>query len=697
MIAPHAPARELPRPGSLAARALARSFTPPPDLEIWEWADESVFLQNEDASEPGAYRSSKTPWTRRLQELIRRPVMWVWSWGAGSYVLMPVTEVDIQKSSQSGFTEGILNGIRWRAVFRPCNVIYSIDSAEEAKKIATRLLRSFQFLDPSIFTGDDNDIKSLAFQLRGMSLLFYGSFSSGKFANKFADLVVADEVEEHGKLILGDLASRKKTTANGLQVNLSKPKLKGGPINRAFLRGNQEEFFVPCPHCGQYQFLTFFPEERDVPFHEFHGPEDLIAMTDPKGKVTYLPKPLPLGEKRKLHTGRFVFDFCRNLLGKWDRLRVQTETYYECSTCKAAIQNSHKRGMIDRGIWLPMVLDASPCIVSQQMSDFYSEDTLSSFGLIADEYIEASHESFDRQRDFWNHRAGRVWSEEANSTEEADILANIAGRTLYFVDGPNSQGQPTRNIFSDEPSAARLAALNAARGIESPVLTSVCPPYKRGTVPFHPRVLLLGSDVGGTYSKWVAIAVHLNLIDSAVIDWGEELDPDSIRHLVDTLRWPVPSTGAVARLTSGWIDARYRTRDVYAACLTSRASLIPCLGLGGIAARNVKLWSYTHVPMYPDRFKQLTYNDQRAKDAIYIDRIKKKRRRLWFPLDVAEDPQFISELCAEKQIKNAAGNCYWPDNATGNHYGDCLKDAILGQDFLTRGLATTQAPAGSRV
>jgi hypothetical protein len=260
----------------------ARAFTPPPDIEIWEWADENVLLQNEDAAEPGEYRSAKTPWTKRIQELIRRPEMWVWRWdpanlqseidnlksAAGRYVRVPVTEINVQKSSQSGYSEAALNGIRWRATFRPCNVIYAIDSADEARKIARRLLRSFKFLDQSIFTGDPDDIKTLEFQLRGMELFFYGSFSSGKFANKQAPLNINDEVEEHGKDILADSASRKKTSTGGLQINLSKPKLKGGPINRAFTRGNQEEFFVPCPHCHHLQYLTFFPEERDVPFSE---------------------------------------------------------------------------------------------------------------------------------------------------------------------------------------------------------------------------------------------------------------------------------------------------------------------------------------------------------------------------------------------------------------------------------------------
>jgi hypothetical protein len=681
---------------SPVALALSRAFTPPPDIPIWQWADRAVFLQNEDAAEPGQYRSSKTPWTRRVQELIRNPHMWVWNWKTSSYVRVPVTEINVQKSSQSGFSEALLNAIRWAVTYRPRNCIYAIDSADEAKKIARRLLRSFRFLDRSIFTGDPDDIKTLEFQLRGMELLFYGSFSTGKFANKQAPLCFSDEVEEHGKFILSDMASRKKTSTGGLQVNLSKPKLTGGPINLAFLRGNQEEYFVPCPHCGQLQFLTFFPEEREVSVRDFRTTDDLLLMAD----GSYMPHPLPLGEKRKMRTGRFVFEHCKNLLGQWDRLRVQTETHYECPACQGAIREEHKRWMLDRSLWLPMEIANSPGIVSQHMSDFYSEDELSALGKMSDEYIDAKHESRDRLQAFYNHRCGKPWSEEANTTQASDILANLAGRSVWFVDAPNTDGQLSRNIFTDEASADRLAAGHAERGVVVPVIHSACPPYQRGTIPFPPfrasqggrGGLILGSDVGGNYARWVVLALHQNLSDIAVIDWGEELDPDSIREIINHKTWPIRLTGEKCRAVSAWMDARWRPTDVYRACLASRGVIIPTKGLGGAASINIKLWSFNRVASYHERFRELHYNDQRAKDRLYIDRIKRMRSRLWFPIDVEEDPTFIEEMCAERQIQDRRGRWIWDDdNSSDNHYGDSVKEAILGIDFMVR---QTKAKSG---
>jgi phage terminase large subunit GpA-like protein len=265
----------------LLAQAIARAFTPPPDIPIYDWADENVWLYSEDAAEPGPYRSNKTCWTRRLQELGRNPVMWCWDYNAQCWTKVRVTEINIQKSTQSGFTEAILNFIRWIASFVQRNVIYLVDSQDQGKKIARRLLRSLKRLDPGIFSGDSDDIKSLEFLLRGMEVIFGGSFSGTTTAQKQAPVVVSDEIEEHQKSAAGDTSAtrnlkyRKKTSTGGIQFNLSKPKLQGGPINRLFNRGDREEFHIACPHCHYlqpiipaYQNSCSQTTEIDTPFSD---------------------------------------------------------------------------------------------------------------------------------------------------------------------------------------------------------------------------------------------------------------------------------------------------------------------------------------------------------------------------------------------------------------------------------------------
>lgn len=685
------------------AGALTRAFTPPPDGDIWEWADDNVLLENEDAAEPGEYRSAKTPWTRRLQELFRNPEMWMWNYKLQQWQSVSVHEVSVQKSSQSGYSEACLNGIRWRASFRPCNTIYALDSEKQAKKIARRLLRSLQYLDDSIFTGDPDDLTTLLFKLRGMELSFIGSFSESSFTQVQAPLLICDELEEHGgKNTAENLRSRKKTAKAGLQVNLSKPKLKNGPINVAFLAGSQEEFFVPCPHCRMMQPLTFFSEEREVPFSE---EIDEIKDEITGEVVARMPRPLPLGETRKMQTGRIVFEHCRDALGKWDKLTILSDTYYECanaacvsSDAKGRIYEDRKRWMIDRGDWRPMVFDGTPGIVSQHHNDLYSEDDSVKWGQLVLLWLQYKRQGGEGMKTFFNQYLGKVWSEEANKTEHSDIVANIAGKTLWFVDGTDSDGKPLRHIFTDQTSADRLALATTALGRILPITVSACPPYRRGTMPWLPHMeggtatLLLGGDIGGNYARWALLAAHPNLVDLAVIDWGHEFDVFSLAAMMNSRSWVFPGDGSRHRVMRGFVDSRHKTEDVFKACVPTKKRLIPVIGAGGTYARTVRLWNYTTVPMY--RLKRLEFNDQRAKSALVIDRIKKKVKRLWFPIDVEEDTEFMDEMCAWEQKEDAKGRWYWPDESSDpDHYGDCVKYGVLGFNMMTRAMVTGDVSA----
>jgi hypothetical protein len=655
---------------SFLAACIARAFTPPPDIPIWRWADIKVWLQSEDAAEPGPYRSEKPPWTRRLQELARHPFMWVWDYDAARWTKVRVTEVNIQKSTQSGFTEAILNIIRWIATFLGRNVIYAIDSIDEAKKIARRLLRSLKFLDPGIFTGDPDDITKTEFILRGMELLFIGSFSPGKFANKQAWLVVSEEVEEHGQASgdtssLRNLKYRKKTQRDGLQVNTGKPKLEGGPINKAWKRGNREEFHIRCPHCQHLQWINHRAEEIDSPFTE-----NFVTFEDPDtgGNVT-LPVPLPRGETRKIRTGRLIYDHCKDLMGNWDELRILREVFFECGQCGGRIEEHQKQslGLEAAGRdallgWLPTVI-GTPGIVSQHMSDLLSTDQESSWGQIVLELVTAKKEGRAELMGVVNNRFGNAWREELVKTEETDILANVAGR-------------------GD--------------------LNRLCPPYRRGRIPFVPGTMLLGSDVGETYARWVLLAAMPDLENAAVIDFGEELDPESIVEIILKHTWPCDADGKKHRIAMGAVDAKFRRMEVLRCCWhvfkNGNRRLIPMSGIGGRAARGVRMWTFVPVEGYGGKgirnknFKRLNYNDREAKNHLYIDCLRKRNKRIFMPSDLfgkdgkpkdQEAQRFVEELCAEQLIDGPNGPM-WDEEPGPNHYGDALKNAVTLLRFLTK-------------
>jgi hypothetical protein len=649
---------------SLLPEAFERAFAALPDMPVSEWAEKNVWLENKHTAEAGPYRPEKTPWNIRVQDFFRRPEMFVFDYQLGSWIKTQVTEVNVMKCSQGGVSEANLNGIRWTAQHRPRNVIYTIDTRETAKDISDRLVPSLRKLDGDIFTGDDDDVGTYTMRLRAMDIWFQGSFSTGKFASKQAPLVICDEVEEHGTetkdtSTTTNAASRKKCADDGLQVNLCKPKLHGGPIHRLWRRGNREQFHIQCPHCAKWQEFTFFRNEEES--HPRYTPfsEDLDEIRDEQtgALIAALPRPLPIGEKRKIKTGRLVFGHCKNLLGEWDELRILRETYYECAHCLGKIEEHQKGALLAGARWIPTAI-GTPGIVSQHINDLYSTDRNSTWGRIVLDYIAAKRGGRGELQGFYNHRLGLPFRDEAQKTTIEILRSNIAGTEK----------------------------------------DDTCPPYKRGQIPWLTQtaseekktpdfaLLILGADIGGNYAKWAVGAVAPNFEDVAIVDWGEELDPDALSELMLRSLWPLAKNPAKKfGPRFGFADAKYRKTEVYKACLAVPGRvLIPVAGLGGTAAQVQKLYGFHQLPSYPQGFKKLTYNDREAKDELYTNRFRLKKRRVYFPTDLENDRTFCDECSAEELVMDERGVTKWNENPAANHWGDCVKNIVTGLTFKTR-------------
>ena len=265
-------------------KLFGRAFAAIPDVPIWKWAGSGAFTLRK-APEP-TYRSNRTPWTRRGQDLQRKP------WHNGRRI----RRFGARKSSQSGYTEGvILNVVRWLAKHMPRNCLISVDSQKEVTELRERLVPTLEDLGSEIFTGDKDDISKGTLRLMGMEVWFTGSFSAGGFSNKFATKVFNDEVDLYGSIAaegntIENFWSRAKTVDDGFQVVISKPAWVDGPIDSFFKLGNQELWTVECPHHGCHS-------------------------------------------RQALEWDRVIFGHCKDLLGAWDEARLLSETFYRCKDC----------------------------------------------------------------------------------------------------------------------------------------------------------------------------------------------------------------------------------------------------------------------------------------------------------------------------------------------------------------------------
>ncbi|MGK3946671.1 hypothetical protein ABK046_50960, partial [Streptomyces caeruleatus] len=80
-----------------------------------------------------------------------------------------------------------------------------------------------------------------------------------------------------------------------------------------------------------------------------------------------------------------------------------------------------------------------------------------------------------------------------------------------------------------------------------------------------------------------------------------------------------------------------------------------------------KLYGFHQMPAYPKGFKKLTYNDREAKDELYTNRLRLKKRRVFFPSDLENDLTFCAEVSAEELILDERGFTKWNEYPPPNH------------------------------
>jgi hypothetical protein len=269
------------------------------------------------------------------------------------------------------------------------------------------------------------------------------------------------------------------------------------------------------------------------------------------------------------------FGHCKNVLNEWDFERVLNETYFECVHCHQPIEERWKRWMNDRKRrrWRRTNFNAEPNHISFHFSDFLSYDDSVRWGRLAIKWIQSKGDPAKRDSYRCDHEGLPVEVHETK-TEISDLLL-------------------------------------------------LCGGYKRGFIPWFPRALILGADVGQVYVKW-GIYAFRNSPDGgegecAVIDWGKDLHPNDVALRMSTLEYHCLETGKKYRPSLGVMDAKYRKIEVHRACLRLPRRLFPSAGIrAGLSMRSI---SFNHVPQRPAWFGIVVYNDDDAKGELYTDRI----------------------------------------------------------------------------
>ena len=354
------------------------AWEPPDDLTVSQWADRHRILHPHTSSEPGKWKTSRTPYLREVMDAVSNPA---------------TERVTLVASTQVGKTECLMNVLAWGIDQDPGPALVVMPREDDAISLGQRRIRPMLEATPQLArhlssSKSDNLKKEIKFT-RSM-LYLAGSASPADLASRPIRYLIMDETDKYPRFSgreadpISLASERTRTYSTRKIVMASTPTTRDGYIWREYEASDRRLYFVPCPHCGAYQNLEFayvkFPEEE----------RDPKAIRD--GKLAW----------------------------------------YECEKCAGKIVDRDKPAMLARGVWAPAGTPVDndghfdePDPVSHRgfrIHAIYSPWL--TFSDIAAKFLEA-HLSGDAAllMNFTNSWLGAVWEEKSESRSTDDIAA----------------------------------------------------------------------------------------------------------------------------------------------------------------------------------------------------------------------------------------------------------------------------------
>lgn len=226
-------------------------------LNVSEWADKYRMLSTKSASEPGQWRTARTPYLKDIMDCLSPH--------------NPIQRIVFMKGAQIGGTECGNNWIGYIIHQSPGPMMAVSPTVEMAKR------NSKQRIDPLIEEcpvlkhkvsaprSRDSGNTMLSKDFPGGVLVMTGANSAVGLRSMPARYLFMDEIDGYPKDIDGEgdpivLAERRTATFNTKKkiFLVSTPTLKGiSAIEREFSHSDQRYYFVPCPFCGDFQSLKW--------------------------------------------------------------------------------------------------------------------------------------------------------------------------------------------------------------------------------------------------------------------------------------------------------------------------------------------------------------------------------------------------------------------------------------------------------
>jgi phage terminase large subunit GpA-like protein len=236
-------------------RGIVKVVAPPPKLTVSQWADNYRRLSSEASAEPGQWRTDRAPYQRNIMDAINDP---------------SVETVVVMSSAQVGKTELLLNTIGYFMDYDASPILLLQPTLEMAEAFSKDRLAPM-LRDTPVLKGKVGDVKSknsgntlLHKTFPGGHITMAGANSPSSLASRPIRILLADEVDRYpvSAGTEGDpvnLAAKRTTTFwNKKKLYVSTPTIKGvSRIEAEYEDSTMEQWCLPCPHCGEYQPLTW--------------------------------------------------------------------------------------------------------------------------------------------------------------------------------------------------------------------------------------------------------------------------------------------------------------------------------------------------------------------------------------------------------------------------------------------------------
>ena len=345
----------------VGCRALLR---PPPTLTLSQWAERHFVLSAESAAITG--RFVPYPFQREILDAFTDPeVEWI----------------TFYKSARVGATKILNAAIGYFIAADPCSILVVQPTLDDARGYAKEelvpMLRDVAVLTDVV--GDpaerDPDQTTLHRMYPGGVMSLVGANSARGFRRTTRRVALLDEIDGYppsagneGDQI--ELAVKRTETFWDRKIaTVSSPTDEAiSRIEPLYNSGDRRRYYVPCPLCGHFDFLTPRPRE------------------DGRGHVMRWPKDEP------------------------------ERAYFECSGCGGAIEHHHKREMVEAGRW-----DAEAEFrghASFHIWAAYSFSPGATWGAIAKRYSDAARSGNQlKLKTVVNLDFGETWKERGEAPE----------------------------------------------------------------------------------------------------------------------------------------------------------------------------------------------------------------------------------------------------------------------------------------